>query len=282
MASKAYQIITDRILEKLRDGVVPWHRPWGRPETMPQNFHSGKTYRGMNVFMLACQGHDSPYWLTYKQAKGRGGCVRAGERGSPVVWWQWFEKKDEDTGKKKRIPFLKHYTVFNASQIDGIEFPLPPQPNPGFEPIKACEGIRDSYAGSPPIRHQGHQAMYSPGEDRITMPAPEWFEGSEEYYNTLFHELTHSTGHKSRLDRTGVTDVKRFGSKSYSREELVAEMGAAFLSGRAGIGLKTLDNSASYIQNWIGKLKGDPKLVVTAAAQAQRASDHILGIKWKD
>lgn len=184
----------------------------------------------------------------------------------------------------KRIPFLRYYNVFNVAQCDGIELPseetiLSPEPRPS--PIETAEAIVQGMPKRPEIRTGLDRAFYQPAADFVGMPSVEQFKSGEEYYSTLFHELTHATGHKSRLNRKGVADSEgnwsAFGSEPYSKEELCAEMGAAFLCGEAGIVERTVENSASYIASWLQRLKNDSKLVVTAAAQAQKAADYILG-----
>ena len=277
MASKAYDVITDRILEKLRDGVVPWHKPWNAAEGAPKNLISKKPYHGVNVFMLGCQG-GSPWWLTYKQAQALGGQVRKGERGTPIVFWKTFEDENED-GTVDKCWMLRYSTVFNLNQIDGIEAPKiegAPEPKT-VEPLAAAETLVADMPGCPEIKHGGSRACYSPSSDEVRMPERDSFDGSKEYYSTLFHELVHSTGHESRLSRAGVTSATFFGSADYSREELVAEMGAAFLCGEVGIENRTIDNSAAYIASWMKRLHEDSTLVVIAAAQGSKAAKFILG-----
>jgi antirestriction protein ArdC len=276
----AYQIMTDRIVGLLEQGVVPWRRPWKQlGGLMPQNLKSKKAYRGVNVFWLACAGYGSPYWVTFKQAKALGGSVRKGEKGFPVIFWKWLEREDEDTGKSRRIPMLRYYTVFNVEQCEGIEDKVPQIDTDEpveFEPIERCEQIVESFSG-PSVRTGDSRAYYVPSTDLVNMPKRELFETAESYYSVLFHELGHSTGHESRLGREGITDATMFGSHKYSKEELVAEMTAAFLSGHCAIDSATVENSAAYIQGWLKKLRNDTKLLVSAAAQAQKAADLILG-----
>lgn len=272
----AYQVITDRIVTLLEAGTVPWHRPWGGPEHHPKNLVSGKQYRGVNVFLLSSAGYEAPYWLTFKQARDRDGCVKKGERGHPCVFWKWLEHENTDTGETERHPFLKYYTVFNVQQCDRIEYPsLTREPQP-FSPITRCENVVASMPRGPPIHHGGGRACYQPSTDEVHMPNRERFDSSEEYYSTLFHELVHSTGHPSRLRRSGITETIVFGSRTYSKEELIAEMGATFLCGHTGIENAVIDNSASYLASWLGRLRNDSRLVVQAAAQSQKAVDYVL------
>ena len=276
MSLKAYAIITDRIVVQLEAGVVPWRKPWHGKAGIPKNLASGKEYRGVNVFLLHCLAYESPYFLTFKQAKQRGGHVWKGEKGCPVVFWKWLDVEEQESGEPKRVPLLRYYIVFNVVQCEGVEAPALDVPEREHTPVEAAERIVTAMPKRPAIRHGHSGASYSPVQDIVKMPRPEVFESEEAYYSTLFHELTHSTGHASRLDRKLDCDLAAFGSPDYSREELVAEMGAAFLCGKVGILDRRLDQSAAYIDGWLRRLRNDRRLVVTAAAQAQRAADYIL------
>lgn len=271
----AYQVITDRIIELLEKGTVPWHKPWtGGGEA--RNLVSKRPYRGINSFLLNISGFASPFWLTLNQANKLGGKVKKGSRSTPVVFWKWVEKDDPVTGEKVKHPFLRYYRVFNLEQTEGItaateeEAPVNP-----FTPIERCQQLIESMADRPVIQHQQQAAWYRPKVDLINLPRPESFEKPEEYYCTLFHELAHATGHPSRLNRPSLTDMAPFGTSNYSREELVAEMAAAMLCGITNIESRTLDNSAAYIAGWLKRLRDDRRLVVVAAGQAQRAADYI-------
>jgi len=284
LAKSVYEIITERILEKLEAGTVPWHKPWSAGGA-PRNLVSGKEYRGVNIFVLGCQGFTSPYWLTFKQAKQLGGSVRKGERGTPCILWKWINRSDENAEsgdtETKQIPLIRYYNVFNIEQCDGLthkRLEARAEERAPFNPIEAAEAIVSGYPEPPAIAHDGRgSAYYRPATDSIHLPEQETFDSEAHYYATLFHEMTHSTGHESRLARTGVTNRIRYGSHEYSQEELVAEMGAAFLAAEAGIDSEAvMDNSASYVASWMERLRSDPKLVVLAGAQAQKAVDHIL------
>jgi antirestriction protein ArdC len=221
----------------------------------------------------------SPWWVTYKQAKDTGGHVRKGETGVPIVFWKWLEKETTDASGEtqvRRIPLLRYFTVFNTDHCEGVETPTP-QPQEKFDPIERCEQIVAGMPQPPSIVHREAQAYYRLDLDIVNMPQPALFESSEGYYSTLFHELTHSTGHPNRLDRDSVRIASAFGSHEYSKEELIAEMGAAFLSGIAGVSQNTIDSSASYIGHWIKALEGDHRLIVHAGAAAQKAVDLITG-----
>jgi len=283
--NNVYAIITETIIKKLQEGTIPWHMPWSSDG--PRNLISGKAYRGINVFLLGSLGYMSPYWVTFKQAQSLGGHVNKGEKGTPVVFWKTYSKMetDSDTGKHEEVSrfVLRYYRVFNIEQcnLPAEEVPQEDPTTKEFDPIPKAESVVEAMPNAPAITHQSQRACYSPLLDVVNMPKPESFDTPENYYSTLFHELTHSTGHESRLNREGIIDPVRFGSHSYSKEELVAEMGAAFLSGHCGIEDRILDNSAAYIQGWLGRLRNDPKLVVMAAAKAQKASDYILGVKYE-
>jgi len=274
-----YQIVTDHIIRQLEQGVAPWRKPW-RTET-PCNLVSGKPYRGINVFLLTSQGYESRYWLTFNQARKLGGHIRKGERSTLVTFWHIGEEKiirDTHGNERKQTPFLlRYYRVFNLRQTEGIAEKLGLGTSTArVASIEQCEAIA---AGMPnaPRHEQSDRAWYRPSTDTVGMPPRSLFNSSEEYYSTLFHELTHSTGHQSRIGREGIEQLNSFGSELYSREELVAEMGAAMLCGLTGIAPHTLENSAAYLQSWLSALKSDSRMVVSAASAAQKAADYILG-----
>ena len=285
MAKNVYEIVTERILEKLEQGTVPWHKPWSGGGC-PKNLVSGKEYRGINVLLLGSQDFSSPYWVTFKQAKQLGGTVRKGERSTPCIFWKFLARDTENpmTGetKTKKIPLVRYYSIFNVDQCDGLSHTRleteQDEPAP-FNPIEAAEAIVASYPEPPSIAHDGRgSAYYRPATDSIHMPERETFESEAVYYATLFHEMGHSTGNEKRLARPGVVNPIRHASHDYSREELVAEMTAAFLLAEAKIDSDSLtNNSAAYLSGWLTALKNDPKLVVLAGAQAQKAVDHITG-----
>ena len=284
-----YEIITSRILEKLEQGVAPWSKPWSASTDMPRNLSTKKEYRGVNVWLLLMHGYDSPFWVSFKQCKAMGESINKGEKGTPVVFWKWLDKakpvepdsEGQGEPEKRRAPLLRYYTVFNVEQtsipeekIPGIGTPAPT--GNGFSPIQRCEEIVQKMPNKPEIQKGGSRAFYRPSMDLVSVPRPETFNPAEEYYSTLFHELTHATGHAGRLNRKTIVDIAPFGPGNYSREELIAEMGAAFLCGIAGIENTTIDNSTAYIQGWLQSLKNDSKLVVIAGSQAQKAAEYIL------
>jgi len=274
-----YQIVNDRIIDLLEQGVVPWHKPWsGGRDAAPANLVSKKPYRGLNVWLLGSMGYSSPYWVSYKQATELGGQVRKGEKSTLVVYWKMLETIDKDTKEKKVIPMLRYYNVFNVTQCDNLKYPeVEGVKVNDFNPIDEAEKIVANMQKAPVITHNEQRAYYRRDTDLVNMPVKGSFDKPEEYYNTLFHELTHATGHESRLGRFQ-DKVSRFGDSNYAKEELVAEMGASYLCAVAGIVERTIDNSAAYISNWLTKLKNDKKLVVSAAGKAHAATDFILGV----
>jgi antirestriction protein ArdC len=274
MQNQAYERITERIAALLEQGTVPWHKPWKAKTGWPRNYVSHKTYRGINVFLLSAMSYESPCWLTFRQATELGGSVRKGEKACPVVFWKQMKIEDKESGKEKTIPLLRIYHVFNAAQCDGLK-DAPPATET-ITTMKPAE-IVAQMPQPPVIKHGMVCAYYSPHDDCVGMPPRERFESEESFFGTLFHELTHSTGHESRLKRTTLAPTNGFGSDPYCKEELIAEMGSAFLCGHAEIIERTLDASAAYIKHWLERIKEDKTLIVQAAAQAQKAADFILG-----
>ena len=276
---KVYEIITDTIIQKLEQGVIPWRKPWSGGG-LPQNFVSGKRYRGINLTLLNLSDYSSPYWLTFKQAGELGGRIKKGEKSTMVVFWKWLQVTDvdeEDRSIDKQIPFLRYYRVFNLEQTEGIDY-TSEESAIDFKPIENCERVVHEMSDCPVIRHKGTRAFYSPSEDYIQMPPAGSFVSCEEYYSTLFHEMAHSTGHERRLNRSSLSDYAPFGSKTYGTEELIAEFSASFLCGHTGIEQETVDNSAGYIGGWLKKIREDKKMLVFAAAKAQKAVDYILNL----
>lgn len=287
---KTYDIINNRIMELLQQGTVPWRKTWrcNGTSNQPKNLISKKEYRGINVFLLACMPYSSPYWMTFKQCQDKGGHVRKGEKSTPVIFWKWLDRKDAgaddgDVANNGKIPMLRYYSVFNILQTEGIESPPTTETTINtFTPLDRAEAIIAGMPLRPDIHYGGNQPAYHPLLDYVKIPKPEAFESPEEYYSTAFHELGHSTGHAKRLGRKGILEPSYFGSHNYSQEELCSEFCSAFLCGHAGIEQKTLENSAAYIAGWLKALKNDKKLLIMAAAQAQKASDYILNRKDGD
>lgn len=274
-----YALVTSRIIEHLEKGVVPWRQPWFEAG-VPRNLVSEKPYRGVNVLLLASLGYEQNYFLTFRQMQELGGQVKKGEKSHEVIFWNWREVENKETGKKEKIPFLRYYRVFNISQCEGIsKEKLPEKSERNHNPIQSCEEIIAAMPNKPPIRHEEQEAYYHPVMDYVNMPKPESFFNAEAYYGALFHELVHSTGHESRLNRKEIVERNRFGSEQYSAEELTAEIGASFLKSQAGIPIEELENSAAYIKHWLEQLKNDKRFIVYASAQAQKAADYIMNVR---
>ena len=275
MSQKIYQMVTDKIIEKLEQGVVPWRRPWVVNAAV--NWKTQKAYRGINTLLL-----EPGEYASFKQISEAGGKVKKGEKGNLVVFWNWMEKTDEETGETVNIPFLRYYNVFEINrQCEGLESKRE-EKRFDHDPIEEAEKIIGGYQDRPRIQYGAGKAFYVPAFDYIEVPPSTDYPKMEEYYNTIFHEMMHSTGHPKRLNRPGIESVAAFGSEVYSKEELVAEIGAAMLCAHAGIDNSTLDNSASYIDGWLRQLKSDPKLVVQAAGMAQKGADWIRGVSFKE
>lgn len=271
-----YDMINSRMMELLEKGTVPWKRGWNVTSSMPRSFATNKEYRGINVFLLASLQYAQPWFLTFNQIRERGGTIKQGEKACPIVFWKWIDRTDPED--KQKVPLLRYYNVFNVEQTQGISYPELATTTNLFASIEAADRIISSMPNKPLIEHMGNRAFYNPRYDSITLPTMTAFDSAEEYYSTVFHELTHSTMHKTRLDRKDTSQVHTWGDEAYSKEELVAEMGASFLCGHAGIENATIENSAAYIQGWLKALKNDKTLLVHAAAQAQRSTDYILKI----
>lgn len=264
-----YQEVTDRIIAELEKGATPWVKPWkcSAPLTADHNYVSGKAYRGINRILLAMSGFSSPVWATFNQWADKGGKVRKGEKGTRITLYKPITVKDAASGEDKDVPLLRTFTVFNAEQIDGIEF-TPIEPMPEAERDEACEAtIRNTGAT---IRHGGDVACFIPSADIIKMPNLQDFSDRSAYYATAFHELVHWTGSDKRLDRKFGA---KFGNSDYAFEELVAEIGAAMLC--ADHQLQGDLRHAGYIGHWLKCLKEDSKAIFKAAALAEKAATHI-------
>jgi antirestriction protein ArdC len=277
MALDVYEVITAKFIDALSKGVVPWRRPWNGSDA-PHNYVSKKDYSGGNIWLLnlaaASAGYEHSAWMTYNQAQALGANVRKGEKSTAVYFWKAskYSKTDKTTGEseEKRSLLLRYYNVFNVAQIEGLKT----QTVREIAPLEAPQAIFDSWCIKPPLQHRGAQASYSPAKDIITMPPRHAFKDAESYYATLFHESIHATGHESRLDRGFA-----FYGERYAKEELVAEIGAAYLCNRCGIDSPEIDTSTTaYLQSWIKVLKGDSRLILSAASAAQKAADNVLNV----
>ena len=290
MKADVYESVTAKIVAELEKGERPWFKPWNAEHaagriTRPLR-SNGIPYRGINVVMLwgsaVEQGFSAPLWLTYKQAQELGGQVRKGEKGSLVVYANTISRTetDEATGEEheRDIPFMKGYTVFNAEQVDGLPAHFYAVQAPALDPVARNARAESFFAATgAEIRHGGNQAFYTAGADRVQMPAFETFRDAESYYATLAHELTHWTKHPRRLDRD--FGRKSWGDEGYAMEELVAELGAAFLSADLELTPEPRPDHAAYIASWLKVLKSDKRAIFSAAAHAQRAADYLIGLQ---
>lgn len=289
MKTDVYQKVTDKIIADLEKGELSWLKPWssGNLEgkiTKPLR-HNGMPYNGINVLMLwgasVEAGYLSPYWMTFKQAKELGAHVKKGERGNLVVYANTItklESQDDGSEEERKIPFMKGYSVFNVEQIEGLPEHYYAKPEPVIDPALRIERAEEFFGHTgADIRHGGNSAHYSGGTDHVQMPAFETFRSPESYYATLAHELTHWTKHKTRLDRD--FGRKRWGDEGYAREELVAELGAAFLCADLELTPEPGMDHAAYIQSWLKVLKDDKRAIFAAAAHAQRAADFLHGLQ---
>lgn len=272
-----YQLITDRIIDKLDQGVIPWQKPW-TPSTIPKNLVSKKAYTGINLLLLACMGFDRNYFLTWNQVKNLGGKVKKGESSIPVIFWKWSEVVDEESGELKKTSMVRYYSVFNIDQCENMPDSVNDLEagNDDVEESISAETIIKEMENKPKIEHKASKAFYAPKEDYINMPQKRRFKDTESYYATLFHELVHSTGHESRLNRKEIVELATNDHEMYSKEELVAEIGSCFLKSIAGIGQDHFDNNVAYINSWLKSLKDDKRMIIFASAQAQKAVNYIL------
>jgi antirestriction protein ArdC len=290
MRTDIYQKITDQILRELERGVRPWLKPWsaGHGEgriTRPLR-GNGVPYQGINVLMLwseaITKGYASPIWMTFKQALDLKAIVRNGEHGSLVVFANRIirTEPDSETGEsaERAIPFMKGYTVFNVEQIDGLPEHYYGKPAPRSETVRRIERAESFFAATgAKVVYGGSRACYVPSTDNVHMPCIDFFRDSESYYATLAHEVTHWTRHPSRLDRD--FGRKRFGDEGYAQEELVAELGSAFLSADLELTPELREDHAAYLASWIKVLKDDKRAIFTAASHAQRAADFLHGLQ---
>jgi len=279
--SKVHEVITKKIIERIeKSGELPWHKPWTSRSTLPVNAITKREYHGLNtlfLYMTALDEGYSSYWLSYQKAIDLGGHVKKGEKGTPVIFYKLIEKDDpteDDPDHKKKVPFLRYYSVYNIDQCE-----LPEKARKKIEnredvekiiTVESCEKLVENYGIE--IKNGNHKAYYHKESDFIAVPYPEDFDSKDDYYHSLFHELVHSTGHKDRLNRES---LMKSGHDEYCTDELIAEIGSCFLSAHFGLDYK-LENSSAYIKGWLKRLKNDPKLIIQASAAAQKAVDYIL------
>ena len=310
---KPEEVLAEKILESLKNGVAPWHKPWASLG-VPQNGASGREYRGLNPFILGVvgemRGYTDPRWMTIKQINEAGGTIKKGEPSTAVYFWKFLDPKDKKDAKEKgketgkpeagegpekdeqdekaksdrKIPLIRIYRVWNVEQAEGLDLKPLPQARDN-KPIPAAQAMVEGYlqrnAGLT-VAHGGNSAYYAPRRDHIQLPPMSAFESPESYYGTLFHEAGHSTGHPDRLNRMDLeTQIPPFGSQDYSKEELVAEMASALLRGHVGM-TEDIPSTAAYCDGWLKRLGSEPKLLLSAASQAQKAVDMITGKTFED
>ena len=270
-----YQEVTNRIMEQLENGLIPWQKPWIASGNCISHA-TGKPYSLLNQMLLGRAGE----YVTFNQCQQEGGKIRKDEKAQMVVFWKWLKVEDEETGEEKEVPFLRYFNVFHIDQCEGLKTRYTQElPQTSANTDETAESIIAGYlqhSGVRLIHREGDRAFYQPATDSITLPLRTQFREAAEYYSTAFHEIAHSTGHTSRLNRLDRTAF--FGSEAYSKEELIAEIGAATLVNHAG--LETPDsfrNNTAYIQNWLNVLQNDKRFIVSAAGQAEMAVNLILG-----
>jgi antirestriction protein ArdC len=271
-----YALVTNQIIDLLEKGIAPWQQPW-IDAGIPMNLISKRPYRGINLWLLLSLNYPRNLFLTWDQLKKIGGSVKQGEHGHIVVFWKAIPKKDEidESGKPKSVTMLRYYKVFNIDQCRELPENLEiPELRKDFDPVLECEAIINQMPQKPPIKHMVQKAFYDKEKDYINMPKKKSFKDSQGYYATLYHELIHSTGHEKRLKRKSITEMAEFGSDLYSFEELIAELGSAYLSSLSGVLVP--QNSAAYIGGWLTKLKSDKRFIIQASGFAQKAVDFIL------
>lgn len=283
-----YEIAAERVIKMLEEALaaeladpndkVVWRKPW-LSKGVARAYDTQTPYRGINAIVLP-----PGEYATFRRISELGGKVNAHEKGLPLFKWNFKEVKEEGSDEVKIIPSFRYFTVFEInSQCTGIPSKQKAEIEIDNDPIEAAERIVQEYTNKPPIKFAPGRAFYSPSLDYISVPPINDYPEVAEYYSTMFHEMAHSTGHKSRLNREGVEDcAAKFGSQTYSKEELVAELTAAMLCAEVGIEQTTMENSVAYLRSWISKLKDDPKMVVQASSKAQKAVDFIRNIKSKE
>lgn len=284
-SADVYQMVTDKIMEQMNQGIIPWHKPWIFNGLGAISYATGNPYSLINQFLLGRPGE----YLTWNQIQEKKGHVKKGAKSQFVVFFKQVPFKEieiDEEGEKhevvKTYPVLRYYNVFHIEDCEGIQSRISTdEPVKALQPVDAAEAVVNGYFSRESCKlvvRESAEAYYSPGRDEVVVPEMAQYKIVEEYYSTLFHEMTHSTGHDSRLKR-GLGTFASFGSENYSKEELVAEIGSAFLCQKVGFDCdKAFKNSVAYLQSWLRALKNDKKLIVSAASKAEKAVNFILGI----
>lgn len=286
-----YDKVTNRIIELLEEGVIPWRRTWGQ-YGLAKNYASNRIYHGINALLLNLSEHAIPYFLTWNQIKERNGRVKAGSKAQQVYYYNRTyrngsgEKISEEEASRLKaqnqkvtvLSFLRYYNVFNIGDVEGMEFEFPEVTLHDNEKIESCEALMSSMNEPPEFRYiDGNRLFYDPTNDFINLPPLENFESAEAYYNGLFHEVSHWTGHQSRLNRPGIVNRHPFGSPGYAKEELIAEISSAFICGMVGIDrVEVTENTTAYIDGWLKVLREDKTFILKVASEAQKAANFIL------
>ena len=289
-----YQQVTNKIIALIEKGVAPWRRTWST-YGLARNYVTRHIYTGINLILMNNTPHSIPYFMTFRQVKEHGGIIRKGTKAEMVIYFNMYYKDcydhtlDKEEAYKRRtageeiqvLKFIRYYNVFNIADIEGIKFEIPEVVLKPNETIARCEKVIDGMPNPPTFnRIDGNRAFYSPAYDFVNIPAIEQFDTPEDYYATFFHELIHSTGHASRLAREEVMNHQTFGSNPYSREEILAEMGASFLCSSVNIDYDSvIENNAAYLAGWLKVLREDSKFIFKAAAEAQKAAGYIINPK---
>ena len=276
-----YSIVTNLITQQLEQGTVPWKRPWHNPG-VPRNLVTQRPYRGINHLLLKTANYFENEFVTFRQVQDLGGTIKKGEKGVLIVYWLWHE--DLPPARKldvraKSVPTLRYYFVWNVSQCNGLAHQHTPLLFKAGEPFEMCERILSEMPDPPKIVHNEPEAYYQIWGDFINLPKKELFASQDGYWLTLLHEVIHYTGAAHRLNRKELVEQTNFASDTYSIEELTAELGACYLAAHVGLSPQSFTNNAAYIKHWLAKLKEDNRLIVYAAARAQRAVNYILNIK---
>jgi antirestriction protein ArdC len=286
-----YQVITDKILDEIeKTGKLNWVKEWKTKRgtnVFPMNGITKKRYEGINFFLLSMHDYSNPYWLTYKQVEQLGGNVRKGEKSTMIVFWKINEYTTTNTAtneeESKKVPILRYYNVFNVEQCDNINIKEDEVPEVQYnenEKIDIAQNIVENYQVRESINYdikESDRAFYRPSTDSITMPLIQQFNSSQSFYSTFFHEISHSTGHKKRLNRKEVVETSYFGSCDYGMEELTAELTSAFICAEIGISNENTErNSVAYLKNWKNAIKGDKKLFLMASQRASKSAKYIL------
>ncbi len=276
-----YSIVNEKIIEQLELGTAPWRKPW-KDAGVPTNLISKRPYQGINVMLLAMLGYEQNLFLTSKQLKEIGGSIKPEEKPHIIVYWNYQEveatDEDEETESvSTKRGYLRYYTVFNIAQCEGIDKKYVPTIERVVNSNAMCKLVVSNMPNKPRIQHKEQQAYYNPLKDFINMPKQSSFESDDAYYSTLYHELVHSTGHITRLNRKDLIQMSELGIEQYSHEELVAEIGSCYLQSYVGI-TDQFEQSTAYIQSWLKVLRGNTKFIFSASRSAQKAVDYILTV----